>query len=492
MVAPVPGAAGALVAYDPALLQQLHSLSGGTTKSSGNTAPGSSSVASDTATSRAAISSPILASFPSLVSDLDGFTALLAETTLENQGEAYKLFSSGKVSLMPVQTVGQQPYGAVSAGPSAQCCVKTGYVHNGDTFVIKIAAGGAVGYGNTGFLLVFSQKTMQLCKQLNDSGILTEIRTAAATCYASRLIWKYGAPRPEQPPENNAQSDNQISDITSIGILGAGVQAWWQLRFLQLITPCRNVRLWTRDAKKGKEFVENLNSSAHLPDREWDVTFCSDVGDVGQNCELIHTLTCSREELLITKHLFSTSNSHQSRSNSRGNSPVEEQGCSEQELRTGGGALSAALAVEPQEATTTVAPPPSSCKVKRQHISAVGADAPGKQELGVDVLLSADLLVCDSVAQSLERGEFQRLLQQSSNSRTNTLVEADRIVEIGTLAMEMEAGGEATKLSSGGTATGLTIFDTSGIAVQDVAIAEMVVKLLEKKEQMVAAKEDGL
>ena len=40
------------------------------------------------------------------------------------------------------------------------------------------------------------------------------------------------------------------------------------------------------------------------------------------------------------------------------------------------------------------------------HITAVGADSPGKQELATDLVTSADLLVCDLAAQSLHHGEF--------------------------------------------------------------------------------------
>ena len=40
------------------------------------------------------------------------------------------------------------------------------------------------------------------------------------------------------------------------------------------------------------------------------------------------------------------------------------------------------------------------------HITAVGADSPGKQELATDLVADADLLVCDLAAQSLHHGEF--------------------------------------------------------------------------------------
>ena len=51
------------------------------------------------------------------------------------------------------------------------------------------------------------------------------------------------------------------------------------------------------------------------------------------------------------------------------------------------------------------------------HITAAGADSAGKQELGLDLVERAALLVCDLVAQSKERGEFQHFFAQSECAR---------------------------------------------------------------------------
>ena len=47
---------------------------------------------------------------------------------------------------------------------------------------IKIASGGARGGDNSGMMLVFSQETLRLETMLLDEGVLTEMRTAAASC----------------------------------------------------------------------------------------------------------------------------------------------------------------------------------------------------------------------------------------------------------------------------------------------------------------------
>eukprot|EP00401_Gymnodinium_catenatum_P033289 CAMPEP_0117542666 /NCGR_PEP_ID=MMETSP0784-20121206/44664_1 /TAXON_ID=39447 /ORGANISM="" /LENGTH=248 /DNA_ID=CAMNT_0005339423 /DNA_START=218 /DNA_END=960 /DNA_ORIENTATION=- len=57
-------------------------------------------------------------------------------------------------------------------------------------------------------------------------------------------------------------------------------------------------------------------------------------------------------------------------------------------------------------------------------ITAVGADAPGKQELDVSLVAAADLLICDSHAQTFERGEFQHAAAAGA-------IDKGQVVEIG-------------------------------------------------------------
>lgn len=99
---------------------------------------------------------------------------------IDMQKQAFLMFSQKKVSILPIQTIGQTPAASLTAGPDAQCCIKTGYIENDDYFVTKAAAGGGKFAGNTGTVLLFEQKTMRLKYILQDEGILTEMRTAAA------------------------------------------------------------------------------------------------------------------------------------------------------------------------------------------------------------------------------------------------------------------------------------------------------------------------
>ncbi len=95
------------------------------------------------------------------------------------------------------------------------------------------------------------------------------------------------------------------------------------------------------------------------------------------------------------------------------------------------------------------------------HITAVGADTTQKGELAADLLARADTLIADSVSQCRERGELRRAPADA------------RIVELGDVI-----GGRAIARRS---PADITIADLTGLAVQDVAIAQAVFAALRQR-----------
>jgi len=93
------------------------------------------------------------------------------------------------------------------------------------------------------------------------------------------------------------------------------------------------------------------------------------------------------------------------------------------------------------------------------HITAVGADAPGKQELDPQLVSRADVLVPDSIDQSLDHGEFSHGFAQGTVARA-------KLTEIGTLLCGQAQGRRDDRH--------ITIADLTGIAAQDIAIAAVV------------------
>ncbi|MFC3625418.1 ornithine cyclodeaminase family protein [Vogesella amnigena] len=98
------------------------------------------------------------------------------------------------------------------------------------------------------------------------------------------------------------------------------------------------------------------------------------------------------------------------------------------------------------------------------HITAVGADAEGKQELDASLVAAADVLVADSVVQCTAFGELQHAFAAGA-------IGLQDVHELGAVLDGRQCGRRA--------ADDITIADLSGIAIQDVQIAKSVLQLLD-------------
>lgn len=91
------------------------------------------------------------------------------------------------------------------------------------------------------------------------------------------------------------------------------------------------------------------------------------------------------------------------------------------------------------------------------HIIAVGADGNGKQELDPKVFNKADICSVDSLSQCLAFGD-----SSFSNRNPTDFIELGSIIELPNLGRQSEAQ--------------ITISDLTGIAVQDIKIAQSILK----------------
>ena len=92
------------------------------------------------------------------------------------------------------------------------------------------------------------------------------------------------------------------------------------------------------------------------------------------------------------------------------------------------------------------------------HITAIGADTHGKQELPTSLIESASLLVCDMTSQSLNHGDFQ-VINDTDLSK--------KVVELGNILSNSCAGRTSDN--------DITIADLTGIAAQDIAITSGII-----------------
>ena len=95
------------------------------------------------------------------------------------------------------------------------------------------------------------------------------------------------------------------------------------------------------------------------------------------------------------------------------------------------------------------------------HVNAIGSDMPGKQELDEKILLDAKI-VTDSTNQCAKSGELQHAIGKGK-------MKLDQVhAELGEVICKKKRGRENSKE--------ITIYDSTGLGVQDLAIAQYVYK----------------
>jgi alanine dehydrogenase len=100
------------------------------------------------------------------------------------------------------------------------------------------------------------------------------------------------------------------------------------------------------------------------------------------------------------------------------------------------------------------------------HITAIGADAPGKQEINPEILKQAKVVI-DDWAQASHSGEINVPVSQKQMTRRDVHAQLGDIV----------AGKKKGRTS----AQEITLFDATGLAIQDVSCAYVVYKALRNK-----------
>ncbi len=174
---------------------------------------------------------------------------------------------------------------------------------------------------------------------------------------------------------------------TVLGIVGTGIQARLQAVLHAEVLPLRQILLWGRSSDHAEQCARDIRES--LPG--CDIKVAASPAEIARAAGLIVTATASRAPLLHSADI--------------------------------------------QPGT---------------HISAVGADSPGKQELDPSILRRAALILADSRRQCAALGELQHAPDQ-----------IDRAIEF-TGAPLHSAPGE------------ITVADFTGLGVEDLYIAEYV------------------
>jgi ornithine cyclodeaminase/alanine dehydrogenase-like protein (mu-crystallin family) len=262
-------------------------------------------------------------------------------------------------------------------GAHGEFHIKTAHIEGVPYVAVKIASGfyenPARGLpSGSGMIALFDASTGLPFALLFDNGFLTDIRTGAAGAVAADVLAR--------------------RSIDTVGVVGSGVQARWQVRCL------REVRSFTRIVAWSPTRDHLARYCAEMRDEGFDVTASPDVEHVCAASDVLITTTPARSALVRAGW-----------------------------LREG------------------------------MHVTAVGSDTPGKQELDAECLRRADLVAVDNLDQCARFGELKAAVDGG-------VLALDRVhARIG----EIAAGKKRGRTSD----SQITIADLTGVGFQDTAIA---------------------
>jgi alanine dehydrogenase len=196
-----------------------------------------------------------------------------------------------------------------------------------------------------------------------------------------------------------ATSRLSVEDATSLGIIGAGVQAYTQLDAISAIRPIEEVVVSDVDEVAVADFIDSFESEFKIR---------GGTPEEAAACDVLSTVTPVRDPIIDRSMLGS-----------------------------------------------------------QTHVNAIGADAEGKHELADEILLDAKLVI-DDYAQATHSGEI------NVPYREGVVTDDDIHGELG----QIVAG---TKLGRT-TNDDVTVFDSTGLAIQDVATAHIVYQSANKND----------
>ena len=279
-------------------------------------------------------------------------------------------------------------------GTSGEFHVKTAWVEGVPLIAVKVASGfydnPALGLPTgSGLMALFDAGTGQPVALLFDNGFLTDIRTGAAGAVAADCLAR--------------------RDITTVGVIGSGVQARHQVRCLKEVRPFRRIVAWSPDGIGLESYCAEMRAALGV------------TALVAAGPEEV----CSEADVLITA------------------TPAREPIIRAEWLRPG------------------------------LHVTALGSDTPGKQELQAACLRRADMVVVDRLGQCARFGELSHAI------REGLFTESDVWAELG----EVVAGRKAGRTRD----DQITICDLTGVGFQDTAIAALAWSRVQEKGPASAA-----
>jgi ornithine cyclodeaminase len=226
--------------------------------------------------------------------------------------------------------------------------VKAAYVHGLDSFAIKVAAGffnnRELGLPTgSGLMMLISAQTGFPEALLLDNGYLTDVRTGIAGAIAARHLAR--------------------EEIEVAGVIGAGMQARYQMRGLKLVRNFKRLLIYSVIPEEVEVYLDEMSEELGV-----EVAVAADYEEVITHSDVVVTTTPANEPYLRAEWLH-----------------------------------------------------------PGLHITCMGSDSEHKQELHADVFGRVDRTVCDRKSQSFRLGELHHALEAGVISEVSEITELGEI-----------------------------------------------------------------
>lgn len=236
----------------------------------------------------------------------------------------FTALAEGRATIPPIVRVDVHDY-------NGEVDIKTAYIQGLDHFAIKIASGffdnRLLGLPTgSGMMVLINAKIGVPQAVLLDNGYLTDVRTAAAGAIAA----KYLAP----------------GELDSVGVVGSGMQARYQVRALKLVRDFKKLHVYGLDQESVNTYAQEIEADLGI-----EVIPTTHPEGLVRQSDLVITATPSKEPIVQSEWLHSG-----------------------------------------------------------LHITCMGSDSEEKQEIEAGVFSKVDRMVCDKKSQCFRLGELHHAL----------------------------------------------------------------------------------
>lgn len=262
---------------------------------------------------------------------------------VEEIEKGFAALDAGKATVPPIMMI-PVPH------LEAEVDIKAAYIEGLPRLAVKVASGFFMNPkrglpSQSGQMLVINSETGFLEGVLLDNGYLTQVRTGAAGAVAARYL----------APES----------CENVGVIGAGVQARYQMRALALVREIRTIRTFSLDDDTVRDaYARDIANELGI-----EVRKAASVEEVVKESSVVVTTTPSRAPFVKAEWLH-----------------------------------------------------------PGLHLTTMGADAEEKQETEGDVAAGVDILACDLKVQSFRLGELRSALAAGAITKDSPVVELGSMV----------------------------------------------------------------